>query len=107
MQRIAEGLGLDVTTFSRQVKALEGKGLVARRASAEDRRVSILELTPTGGALLERIDRYMAERISTVFAHMSDFEQDTVVRSLGLLNQALTKIGETDTNREGIVVCCK
>ena len=107
MQRIAEELGLDVTTFSRQIKGLEGKGLVARRASAEDRRVSLLELTPVGAALLDRIDCYMAERIRTIFTNMSGFEQETVARSLELLNLALTKIGDDDENKKGSIACCK
>jgi DNA-binding MarR family transcriptional regulator len=107
MQRIAEELGLDVTTFSRQAKGLEGKGLVARRPSAEDRRVSVLQLTPAGAALLDRIDTYMAGRIDTVFARMSPFEQETVTRSLGLLNQALSSAGEADAGKEGQFACCK
>lgn len=107
MQRIAEELGLDVTTFSRQVKALEGKGLVARRASADDRRVSLLDLTPAGAEVLAKIDAYMAARLGRIFARMSGFEQETVTRSLGLLNDALTKPGEGNDQQEGIVACCK
>jgi len=107
MQRIAEELGLDVTTFSRQVKGLEGKGLVARRVSADDRRVSLLELTPAGAAVLDKIDLFMARHIDTIFAQMSGFEQETVTRSLGLLNQALTNIGEADANKKGTIACCK
>ena len=107
MQRIAEELGLDVTTFSRQAKGLEGKGLVTRRPSVEDRRVSVPELTPTGVALLDRIDTFMAGRIDTVFARMSPFEQETVTRSLGLLNRALTEVGEAGAVMEGQFACCK
>lgn len=107
MQRIAEELGMDVTTFSRQVKGLEGKGFVSRRASAEDRRVSLLELTPSGAVMLEKINRFMAKKIAAIFAQMSSFEQDTVTRSLGLLNQALMSVGKKEANKEGTIACCK
>src|ERR1039457_3899778 len=59
MQQVAEELGLDVTTFSRQAKSLESKGLVARRVSPDDRRVTLLSLTSEGQRVLGKIDRYM------------------------------------------------
>ena len=107
MQRIAEELGLDVTTFSRQVKGLEGKGLVARRVSAEDRRVGLLELTPSGAAMLEKINRFMAKKIDGIFAQMSSFEQETVTRSLELLNHALITVGKAEAAKGVSIACCK
>jgi len=105
MQRVAEELGMDVTTFSRQAKSLEGKGLITRQASTDDRRVSLLGLTEAGRQVLEKIDRYLAARIERIFSHMSDFERETVVRSLGLLNEAVARAGN-DTPRGGKIACC-
>ncbi len=93
MQQVADELGMDVTTFSRQAKALEGKGLIERRTSPEDRRVSLLGLTDGGVRVLEQIDRYMAEKIEQILATMTPFERETVIRSLGLLNEAVAKAG--------------
>jgi DNA-binding MarR family transcriptional regulator len=107
MQMVAEELGMDVTTFSRQAKTLEAKGLISRRVSVDDRRVAILGLTATGRQVLEKIDRYMAGRLEMVFAGMSDFERETVVRSLGLLNEALNQSVQGAAHREGAVACCK
>ncbi len=107
MQRVAEELGMDITTFSRQVKGLEKKGLVSRRVSPDDRRVSLLGLTAAGRRVLEKIDHYMAGRLEMIFACMSDFERETVVRSLGLLNEAVAKAGESDARQRGAVACCK
>jgi DNA-binding MarR family transcriptional regulator len=89
MQRVAEELGMDVTTFSRQVKALEGKGLIVKRVSPDDRRVSLLSISSEGKRVLARIDHFMAARIEGMFSSMTAFERETVVRSLGLLNEAL------------------
>lgn len=93
MQQVADALGMDVTTFSRQVKTLVAKGLVFRQVSKDDRRVSLLTLTEVGADVLGRIDNYMAAHIDHIFSSMTHFEQETVIRSLGLLNDALAKSG--------------
>ena len=102
MQRVAGELGMDVTTFSRQAKTLEEKGLLSRRVSRDDRRVFLLGLTAEGALMLERIDRFMAQRLEQVFAGMTPFELESVVRSLGLLNGVLTHAGFRKK-----VECCK
>lgn len=107
MQQVAEELGMDVTTFSRQAKSLETRGLVSRRVSADDRRVLFLGLTDEGLKVLEKIDGYMAARLEGVFGRMSPFERETVVRSLGLLNKALIEAAQGTANQEGIIACCK
>jgi DNA-binding MarR family transcriptional regulator len=91
MQQVAEELGLDITTFSRQIKTLESKGLVSKTSSEDDRRVNILSTTENGLQLLTQIDRFMETRIEQVFSFMTPFERETVTRSLALLNEAVTK----------------
>ena len=107
MQQVAEELGMDVTTFSRQAKGLEGKGLIVRTVSPEDRRVSLLGLTDAGNEALERIDSYMAGRIEQIFSSMSPFERETVTRSLGLLNEAVARAGSCSVPPGEKVACCK
>ncbi|MBC8018600.1 MAG: MarR family transcriptional regulator [Verrucomicrobia bacterium] len=107
MQQVAEELGMDVTTFSRQVKSLEKKGLVCRQVSPDDRRVSLLSLSDEGLRVLTQIDRYMTRRLDQIFDGMSVFERETVVRSLGLLNEAVSRAGEAGSRQEGVVACCK
>lgn len=105
MQQVAEELGIDVTTFSRQVKAMEGRGLVMRRPSERDRRVSLLGLTDEGRRVLVRIDRYMAEKIGQIFTVMTPFEREVTTRSLALFNEALAKVGEAATDGKNIACC--
>lgn len=107
MQQVAEELGMDITTFSRQAKSLAEKGFITRCVSPDDRRVNLLGLTPAGAEVMERIDRYLADRIERIFSTMSIFERETVIRSLGLLNEALTKATQRTSNREGTIACCK
>lgn len=107
MQQVAEELGMEITTFSRQIKSLEAKELVTRRVSPFDRRVTLLGVTDEGLRVLTQIDRYMTQRLDRIFEGMSVFEREAVVRSLELLNEAVTRVGETDSRQEGIIACCK
>ena len=107
MQRVAEELGIDVTTFSRQVKSLEAKALIVRRVSPEDRRVSLLGLTDAGERVLDQINRYMADKVEQIFSCMTPFERETVIRSLGLLNDAVARAGCRCEPQEEKIACCK
>jgi DNA-binding MarR family transcriptional regulator len=59
MGRLAATLGCDASNVTGLVDRLEARGLVQRRPSADDRRVKVIQLTPTGsrlrGQLLRRI----------------------------------------------------
>lgn len=107
MQHIAEELGVDITTFSRQVQKMEAKKLVNRRASPDDRRVSLLDLTPAGVEVISSIDNYITERTAGIFERMSRFEQETVARALEFLNDSMTTTGKSDRNQDINFVCSK
>jgi DNA-binding MarR family transcriptional regulator len=53
-QQIAQRMQIDRTTMVALLDALEGKGLVARRPHAEDRRRNVVELTDHGQDILKR-----------------------------------------------------
>ncbi len=89
MQNIAEALGVEITTFSRQVKQLESKGFLVKHHAPGDRRMNMLELTSAGVSALSNIDVYIERRLSGIFENMSCFEQEAVARSLTLLNESM------------------
>lgn len=93
MQQVAEELGMDITTFSRQIKTLEQKGLVRKTADEEDRRVNLLSLTSAGEQAAVQIERHMTGYLERLFANFTEFEREAVVRSIRLLNEALLKSG--------------
>ena len=45
---LAQAFGLDPSTITRQVQALEEIGIAGRKTDPSDRRASILDLTPEG-----------------------------------------------------------
>lgn len=93
IQEAAEALGTDITTFSRQVQSLIKMNLVNKTPSLNDRRIHTLELTDEGINVAEMIDEQMNAYFEEIFGYMSDFEKETVLRSIQLLNNTMGKIG--------------
>src|ERR1700686_1692852 len=61
MGQLAETLACDASNVTGLVDRLESRGLVRRRPSADDRRVKVLDLTPTGA----RLRALLLERMTT------------------------------------------
>lgn len=91
MQQIAETLGIDVTTFSRQIQTLIKMKLVAKTPSRDDKRFYILSLTTEGKFMATSIETSMNSYLDEIFSHMNEFEQETVLRSIKVLNNAMAK----------------
>lgn len=91
MQQVAETLAIDITTFSRQIQTLIKLNLVKKTPSSADKRVYILSLTAQGKFVSTTIDHSMNAYLEEVFSHMNEFEKETVIRSIQLLNQAMSK----------------
>jgi MarR family transcriptional regulator, organic hydroperoxide resistance regulator len=61
MGRLAEALACDASNVTGLVDRLESRGLVRRHPSAEDRRVKVLELTPSGVRLRSTVFERMTQ----------------------------------------------
>jgi DNA-binding MarR family transcriptional regulator len=84
MGQLAETLACDASNVTGLVDRLESRGLVRRRPSAEDRRVKVLDLTPTGS----RLRALLLDRMTTppaTLRRLSLREQRTLVRILSRL----------------------
>ncbi|MEV5025722.1 MarR family winged helix-turn-helix transcriptional regulator [Paenibacillus sp. LPE1-1-1.1] len=101
IQQVAEALGTDITTFSRQVQSLIKMGLVKKAPDLDDRRVYVLSLTTEGKYVAATIDQQMNAYLDEVFSHMNDFEKETVIRSIKLLNDAMSKSSQCCTTPIG------
>jgi DNA-binding MarR family transcriptional regulator len=91
IQQVSEALGTDITTFSRQIQSLMKMNLVKKSPDPEDRRIQVLSLTAEGKYVATTIDHQMNEYLAEVFSHMNEFEKETVLRSIKLLNEAMSK----------------
>jgi DNA-binding MarR family transcriptional regulator len=77
---MADRVGRDYTTVSRQVAKLESLGLVERQDSATDRRRRQAIVTSKGRAMTDRVDAARDKILSGVFENWSRQELDDLVR---------------------------
>jgi DNA-binding MarR family transcriptional regulator len=81
MGQLAETLACDASNVTGLVDRLESRGLVRRRPSASDRRVKVLDLTPSG----LRLRTLLLDRMTTppaTLRRLSVREQRALVRIL-------------------------
>jgi DNA-binding MarR family transcriptional regulator len=77
---LADRVGRDYTTVSRQVAKLEQLGLVTREPNSVDRRVRKVAITPQGKTMTNRVDS-ARERIGrTILASWEPQEVETLIR---------------------------
>jgi DNA-binding MarR family transcriptional regulator len=75
---LAQHLGVDTSTISRQIRALEKDDLVVRRMDKSDGRVSLLALSARGERALTKLRRARLEFVSEVLAGWSGPDQATL-----------------------------
>ena len=97
MQEVADALGTDISTFSRQIQNMIKLDLIKKSPSEADKRIYLLSLTEQGKKVAQEIQKEMESHLDEIFSHMNEFEKETVLRSMALLNQAMAKSS----------VCCK
>lgn len=80
--RLGAALGIDRSTLVAVLDRLQGRGLVARKPSATDRRSHALELTATGRAFLDDVMPRVHAHEAAVGARLSAEERRTLIALL-------------------------
>lgn len=86
---MADRVGRDYTTVSRQVAKLESLGLVERRASERDARVRVATITPKGKAMTDTLDAAREKAAHALFASWDKEDFDNLVRLMRRLADAI------------------
>jgi DNA-binding MarR family transcriptional regulator len=86
---LADRVGRDYTTVSRQVAKLEGLGLVERKAAAADRRVSQATVTAKGKAMTDAVDKARERIVGAMFATWDDRDLKELVRLMRMFADAV------------------
>lgn len=77
---LADRVGRDYTTVSRQIAKLESLGLVKRRAGDADRRVRQAIVTPKGKAMTNAVDKARERLGRAIFARWDERDFEELVR---------------------------
>jgi DNA-binding MarR family transcriptional regulator len=82
---LAAATPMEIAAVSRQVRLLERAGAVSRSASPDDGRVALLELTPAGRTLAERIRAVSVRHLQEALDAWSGADQRTLATLMGRL----------------------
>lgn len=77
---LADRVGRDYTTVSRQVAKLDTLGLIHRQESAADRRVRASVITEKGKAMTDRVDEAREKIGQSIFATWDEPDFENLVR---------------------------
>lgn len=86
---LAGTFGLDPSTITRQVQALEKAGLVVRRSDDSDRRAWIVDLSPEGRGVLDRTRGFRRQRLDEIIADWPSTDRVEFARLLARLNESI------------------
>jgi DNA-binding MarR family transcriptional regulator len=94
---LATAFGLDPSTITRQVQALEEIGLADRRTDPSDRRASILDLTENGRDVLNQTRARRRDKLQEALADWTESDLTDFGRLLKEFNASLDRLLEEST----------
>lgn len=89
---LAERLGRDYTTVSRQLAKLEGMELVTRRGNAQDRRIREALIAPKGKAMADCLDAARERMANKIFGDWPEEDVADLVRLMTRFAAALERL---------------
>lgn len=100
---IADVLHCDRSNVSRLLDRVTRRGLAYRAADSRDGRVSVLQLSPDGQAIVNRFEADLAARLSHVIADWPARKREVAARTLAALIDAIQRnlAAEDDTTENG------
>ena len=93
---LATAFGLDPSTITRQVQALEEIGLADRRTDPADRRASILDLTAEGREIFAATRDRRREKLRAALSDWPESDRADFGRLLKEFNASLDRLLERD-----------
>lgn len=100
MAELANLVGRDHSTVSRQVARLEELGLIHRKRCDRDKRVRLLCATPAGRKLIERIARVRRRWMEAYFADWSPEDRDRLLELMAAMMEQ--SAADPAANRQAI-----
>lgn len=86
---LARRTTLDKVQVSRASARLEGKGLISRAISDQDRRLRVYTITGEGAALFDQVLPAVQARAAAITERLSDAERAALERGLAALERAI------------------
>jgi DNA-binding MarR family transcriptional regulator len=97
---LASMQGVTLPTMSSSISAMVERGWVKRTAPQEDKRVVMIEVTPTGRAALERVSRAAEAHLSEVLAPLDGPARRRLAGGLSVLRRVFA-LAPASMSRKG------
>lgn len=95
MSELKDALGITARSVTSLVDALEAEDHVRRRPHPEDRRATLVELTPEGRQAVQAAQRDHRDRVAVLFEHLDPDERSQLLELMSSVLDALeTRIPE-------------
>ncbi|MFJ4851637.1 MULTISPECIES: MarR family winged helix-turn-helix transcriptional regulator [unclassified Streptomyces] len=91
VKALAEGMGIDASTVTRQVAPLVDSGLIKRTTDPEDRRAVVLAVSPRGHLRLEEIRTSRRQLMAIATQSWTPQEREVFTDLLGRLHETMIK----------------
>jgi DNA-binding MarR family transcriptional regulator len=88
---LANVVGLDGSTVTRQVATMKDLGLVERSVNPEDRRSCIISPTAEGRSLMRHVRRSRRNSLDTVISDWTEEDRSALGNLLARLNESITR----------------
>lgn len=89
MQDIAQYLGIEAPSVTRKVQDLESRGLLSRAADTQDKRATVVQITPTGMDFIRKIQQARMRQLADAMHSWSDTDRSEFAR---LFNKLATDL---------------
>lgn len=101
---LADRVGRDYSTVSRQVAKLEETGLVVRQKNQQDKRINEAAITADGRAMTDKIDAQRVQVYQRVFRHWPDSDREALEQLLSrfVTDFTLTEGDENDDKHDAV-----
>jgi DNA-binding MarR family transcriptional regulator/predicted N-acetyltransferase YhbS len=86
---LGDELGLDPGYISRLIRRLHEEGIVEKRSSAEDGRVTLLSLTEAGNDAFAKLNSASRSQVERMLGTLSDTDQQRLVQAMGVIEHLL------------------
>src|SRR5258707_15784413 len=90
LSELANLQGVSLPTMSNSISAMVQRGWARRTAPPKDRRVVIIEVTPTGKAAVERVGRAAEAHLAVILAPLDVASRRRLRAGLGVLRQVFS-----------------
>ena len=88
------------SNFAAVARKLEKRGLLQQKKSQEDRRYSLLQLTPEGEQLVHKMFTWMEQRYGHVFLELSDETGEALARGTEAAEQIALQIEKVNLSQD-------